>query len=165
MQAGTTWGDKRYVCYFGIYHVDYSYSQSFFIALRIERRNLIVWKRPATLPAMIDCTAVGYGAQESGDSAICPGSVSDPPLFKLSLSEWRRTSMPCLRMSVMNGYTPGKVALLGIESPLLLAWLCTHVAFSRTPPSFCGNDMAEVSTSVQVKSASDELYPSLSRAM
>lgn len=86
MQAGTTLGDKRYDCYFGLYHVDYSYSASFFIALRIERCNLIVWKRPATLTAMIDCTAVGYGAQESGDSAICPGSVSDPPLFKLSLS-------------------------------------------------------------------------------
>ncbi len=101
--------------------MDYSYSVSFFIALRIERHNLIVWKQPATLPDMIDCTAVGYGAQESGDSAICPSSVSGPPLFKLSLSGKRCTSMPCLGMSVMNGYTPGKVALLGIESPSLLA--------------------------------------------
>lgn len=70
---------------------------------------------------MIDCTAVGYGAQRSGESAICAGSVSDPPLFKLSLSARRCTPMPCLGMSVMNGYTPGKVALLEIEPPLLLA--------------------------------------------
>lgn len=96
--------------------MDYVYSPFF-----LEKSDLIAWKRPATLPVMIDCTAVGYGAQRSGESAICAGSVSDPPLFKLSLSARRCTPMPCLGMSVMNGYTPGKVALLEIEPPSLLA--------------------------------------------